>query len=416
MQTHLADFVRNTPEGTAAEVALRDCVRCGFCIATCPTYQLLGDENDSPRGRIDLIKQTVEGRPITAKTQLHLDRCLTCRLCEITCPSGVQFGRLLDIGRHIVEKHVGRSILATFKRRILRLVIPNPTRFSQLLRLGQRMRPLLPAVLQRKIPVSCPAAKPWPQEKHVRRMLVLGGCVQPSLSPATNAAAARILDRLGITLTCAPNAGCCGAVSFHLTAQDEALEYMKRNIDAWWPYIEEGAEAIVMTASGCGVMVKDYGRLLAEDPTYATKAARISELIKDIGEIIASEKDRLLALNSHRAPNTPHQKVAFQAPCTLQHALKLKDKIEALLTEFGYELVPVTGAHLCCGSAGTYSILQPELSERLLANKIKALTEGAPSAIFTANIGCQSHLQSATDLPVTHWIEALDDTLSEQHK
>ena len=413
MQTNLADFIKNTPEGTDAETLLRKCVRCGFCIATCPTYQLLGDELDSPRGRIDLIKQTIEGRPITAETRLHLDRCLTCRLCETTCPSSVQFGQLLDIGRHIVEKHAGRSVVDTLKRKVLRLVIPNPVLFDWLLRLGQRMRPLLPASMQHKVPAPCTAAKPLPTSNHARKMLVLDGCVQPALSPATNAAVARVLDRLDITLIRAAYAGCCGALSFHLTAQNEALRYMKRNIDEWWPHIEQGAEAIVMTASGCGAMVKDYGRLLAHDPKYADKAMRISELTKDISEVITKEKNRLSALTSHPSPASARQKVVFHSPCTLQHGLKLQGKTESLLSELGFELVPVMGAHLCCGSAGTYSILQPELSQRLLDNKIRALTADAPSAIFTANIGCQSHLQSATDLPVKHWIEALDDLLSQ---
>ena len=411
MQVYLADFIKDTPEGNEAGAILRKCVRCGFCTATCPTYQLLGDELDGPQGRIDLIKQTLEGSPVTAKTRLHLDRCLTCGLCETVCPSGVHYVRLLDIGRHIVEKRLQRGSFETVKRRALRAVIPDPARFNLALKLGQLMRPLLPAKLKHKVPASRATAKRWPQGNHTRKMLVLEGCVQPTLSPATNAAAARILDRLGITLIRAAHAGCCGAVSFHLNAQDEALEYMKRNIDAWWPHIEQGCEAIVMTASGCGVMVKDYGHLLAHDPAYADKAKRISALTKDISEVLAPEKNSILALTRHSPPATRYQKLAFHAPCTLQHGLRLKGKTEALLAELGFDLAPVTGAHLCCGSAGTYFILQPELSQRLLVKKITALTGGAPSAILTANIGCQSHLQSATNLPVRHWIEALDDLL-----
>ena len=409
MQTHLADFIKDTPEGREAEAILRKCVHCGFCTATCPTYQLLGDELDGPRGRIYLIKQVLEGVTATAKTQLHLDRCLSCRACETTCPSGVRYGRLLDIGRHIVDKQVGRGVVEALARKALRSVIPNRSRFAPLLRLGQSTRALLPAVLQRKVPPSANTT-PWPTGAHARRMLVLEGCVQASLSPNTNAAAARVLDRLGITLVRAPRAGCCGAVSYHLDAQDEGLAYMRRNIDAWWPHIEQGAEAIVMTASGCATMVADYGHLLAREPAYAEKAKRVSALMKDVSEVIAAEKNQIKALLDS-AHGTPHSALAFHAPCSLQHGLKLKGNVEALLVELGFELTPVPDAHLCCGSAGTYSILQPELSQQLLRNKVKALTSGTPTAIVTANIGCQSHLQTATALPVMHWIEALDQRL-----
>ena len=407
MQTNLADFIKDTPEGREAEAILRACVHCGFCTATCPTYQLLGDELDGPRGRIYLIKQVLEGASATAKTQLHLDRCLSCRSCETTCPSGVRYGRLLYIGRPIVDRQVGRGVVATFARRTLRAVIPKPSRFAPLLKLGQTARPLLYGALKRKVPPAA-RATPWPTGSHARRMLVLDGCAQPSLSPNTNAAAARVLDRLGITLMRAPRAGCCGAVSYHLNAQHEGLDYMRRNIDAWWPHIERGAEAIVMTASGCATMVAEYGHLLAGDPAYAEKAKRVSALMKDISEVIAAEKDQLKSLPPHASRLTPHGKVAFHAPCSLQHGLKMKGKVEALLASLGFELTAVPDAHLCCGSAGTYSILQPELSQQLLQNKVTALTSGAPAAIVTANVGCQSHLQTATALPVMHWIEALD--------
>ena len=411
MQTNLADFIKDTPEGREAEAILRACVHCGFCTATCPTYQLLGDELDGPRGRIYLIKQVLEGATATVRTQLHLDRCLACRSCETSCPSGVRYGRLLDIGRHVVDSRVGRGVLETFARRTLRAVIPNPSLFAPLLKLGQSTRALLPTALKRKVPPAANAT-PWPTRAHPRRMLVLEGCVQSSLSPNTNAAAARVLDRLGITLLRAPQAGCCGAVSYHLDAQDEGLAYMRRNIDAWWPYLEQGAEAIVMTASGCATMVAEYGHLLARDPAYAEKAKRVSVLMKDISEVIAAEKDQLKSLPSHASRLTPYRKVAFHAPCSLQHGLKMKGKVEALLADLGFELTPVPDAHLCCGSAGTYSILQPELSQQLLQNKVTALTSGAPAAIITANIGCQSHLQTATALPVMHWIEALDARLN----
>ena len=407
METRLAPFIKETPEGQEAESILRKCVHCGFCTATCPTYQLLGDELDGPRGRIYLIKQVLEGTAATAKTQLHLDRCLTCRACETTCPSGVHYSRLLDIGRSVVEKQVGRGSADTLQRAALRKVVPNPALFGPLLKLGQLARPLLPMALKQKVPARTVPAKPWPQNKHARSMLVLEGCAQPSLSPATNAAAARVLDRLGITLIRAPQAGCCGAVSFHLNALDEARTAMRRNIDAWWPHIEAGAESIIITASGCGVMVKDYAHALASDAAYAAKAKRVSDLACDVSEVIEANLEKLLALLPATA--RPRGKIAFHAPCTLQHGLKKKGTVESLLVKLGYELTPVADAHLCCGSAGTYSILQPELSNRLRANKISALESGAPEQIVTANIGCQSHLQSAATRPVRHWIELLDD-------
>ena len=410
MQTDLADFIKDTPQGREADSILRKCVHCGFCSATCPTYQLLGDELDGPRGRIYLIKQVLEGAQATAKTQLHLDRCLTCRACETTCPSGVQYGRLLDIGRAVVDDQVGRGPAESLIRKTLRAVIPHASRFAPLLKLGQLARPLLFGTLKRKVPPPAPASA-WPAGSHQRKMLVLDGCAQPSLSPNTNAAAARVLDKLGITLMRAAPAGCCGAVSFHLNEQDEGLGYMRRNIDAWWPHIEQGTEAIVMTASGCGAMVAEYGHLLANDPAYAEKAARVSALMKDISEVITAEKEILKALPPFASPLSPHRKVAFHPPCSLQHGLKMKGQVETLLTNLGFHLTAVPDAHLCCGSAGTYSILQPDLSQQLLKNKINALTAGAPAVIVTANIGCQAHLQSATGLPVMHWIEALDARL-----
>jgi glycolate oxidase iron-sulfur subunit len=405
MQTNLAPFIRDTPEGKEADAILRKCTHCGMCTATCPTYQLLSDELDGPRGRIYLIKQVLEGATPTAKTQLHLDRCLTCRACETTCPTGVRYGRLVDIGRHLVEERVARGPVESAWRGALNTVISSSSLFGPLLKMGQLARPLLPPALKRKVPAATAPAKPWPATAHARKMIVLEGCVQPSLSPATNAAAARVLDRLGISLVRAAGAGCCGGVSFHLNLQDKALDIMRRAIDAWWPHIEHGAEAIVITASGCGVTVKDYGHLLQHDPAYAEKAQRISALTRDISEIITAEGAKLKSL-------IPRQRVAFHSPCTLQHGLKLKGTVENLLGSLGYELTDVPDTHLCCGSAGTYSILQPELSQRLLGNKIAALQSGAPAAILTANIGCQAHLQSATDLPVRHWIEALEDSLT----
>ncbi len=411
MQTELADFIKDTPEGRQADAILRKCVHCGFCTATCPTYQLLGDELDGPRGRIYLIKGMLEGAAVTAKTQLHLDRCLTCRACETTCPSGVQYGHLLDIGRKLAEECVPRPLLARLQRQLLRVVLPRSWLFGSLLKLGRWMRPLLPFALQDKIPATVPAAGAWPAARHQRRMLVLAGCVQPVLSPDINATAARVLDRLGVSLIEAPGAGCCGAVRFHLNAQEDGLDDMRALIDAWGPFVDAGVEAIVMTSSGCGATVKEYGHLLAHDPAYAAKAQRISALTQDISEVIAAEAVRLEPLlAAGKAPAAP--KLALQLPCSLQHGQQIRGVIERILLAAGFELTPVEDSHLCCGSAGTYSILQPELSARLKVNKLAALHAGSPQAIVSANLGCMSHLHSGTALPLEHWIVALERRLA----
>jgi len=408
MKTDLAEFIKDTPQGREANLILRACVHCGFCTATCPTYQLLGDELDGPRGRIYLMKELLEGCEVTEKTQLHLDRCLTCRACETTCPSGVQYGRLVDIGRNIVERRVGRTAGEAFKRKALRTIIPNPTLFKALLKLGQLARPLLPASLARKVPKPS-RATPWPAARHARRMLVLQGCVQPGIAPTINPALARVLDHIGISLIAEERVACCGAVSYHLSAQEEGLDYMRENIDAWWPYVEQGVEAIVMTASGCGVMVKEYGHLLAQDARYAQKAKRISALTRDATEVLAAERS---ALVSRIAPRVAPERIAFHSPCTLQHGMQIRGVAESLLAAAGYALTPVPDAHLCCGSAGTYSILQPALSNKLLADKVQALQSGAPQRIATANIGCLAHLQSGTELPVRHWVELIDERMT----
>jgi glycolate oxidase iron-sulfur subunit len=352
------------------------------------------------------MKELLEGGEVSEKTQLHLDRCLTCRACETTCPSGVRYGRLVDIGRNLVERRIRRPVWESLKRKALRTIIPNPTLFRSLLKLGQAVRPLLPAGLARKVPAPS-RATPWPAARHPRRMLVLQGCVQPGIAPTINPALARVLDRLGVSLIAAEQVRCCGAVSYHLNAQDEGLDYARENIDAWWPYVEQGVEAIVMTASGCAVMVKEYGHLLAGDTRYAQKAKRISDLTKDAVEILAAEQ---AALVSRLAPSTG-ERVAFHSPCTLQHGMQIRGVAESLLTAAGYVLTPVPDAHLCCGSAGTYSILQPALSKQLLANKVEALESGAPQHIATANIGCLAHIQSGSALPVRHWVELIEERM-----
>jgi len=411
MDTRLADFVRDTPDGRRAAQILRKCVHCGFCTATCPTYQLLGDELDGPRGRIYLIKQVLEGAPVSAKTRLHLDRCLTCRSCETTCPSGVDYAHLLDIGRRIVEEKLPRKGGDALQRAVLREALPRPAIFGAAVKLGQMLRPLLPSALADKLPADAAAtARPWPEKSgHRRRMLALAGCVQPVLAPNINAATARVLDRLGIALFEATRAGCCGALRFHLNDQDGAKDDMRRNIDAWWPYVESGIEGIVVTASGCGVQVRDYGHVLADDAVYADKAARISALCRDPAEVISAERAGLLAVLGSQPGRG---KLAFHSPCTLQHGLNIRGVAEELLVAAGYELTPVADGHLCCGSAGTYSLLQPELSKRLRDNKLAALTAGSPATVATANIGCLSHLQAGSVLPVRHWVELIDAALA----
>jgi glycolate oxidase iron-sulfur subunit len=420
MQTALADFIRSSPAGPEADAILRSCVHCGFCLPACPTYQLLGDELDSPRGRIYLMKQLLEGEPVTARTQLHLDRCLTCRACESACPSGVRYGRLLDIGRVLIEERVPRSAPARVQRYLLRRIVPYTWRVRAVLAIAGAVRPLLPRALRSRVPsgaapvVSLLSQRPpvWPAPRHARRVVLLEGCVQPVLAAGINPAAAQVLDRIGITTIRVTGGGCCGALSHHLSAHTESLAQMRRNVEALWPHVAGGAEAVVFAASACAAMVCDYGRLLKDDPAYAARAERISALAQDIGQLLAANAGALraaLADASAAAPpaaDTP-VRVAFQAPCTLQHALHAAGVVEPLLSAAGFTLTPCTDGGRCCGSAGTYSVLQPELATRLLRAKVAALEAGAPQLIATANIGCLAHLRSGTTLPVHHWIELL---------
>jgi glycolate oxidase iron-sulfur subunit len=405
MQTNLAPAFKNTPDGLEAEAILRKCVHCGFCTATCPTYQLLGDELDGPRGRIYLIKQVLEGEMPTRKTQLHLDRCLTCRNCETTCPSGVQYGHLVDIGRKIVDERVPRPAGEKALRWALKEGLPSPL-FAPAMKLGQAVRGLLPAALQAKVPAP-QASGTRPTRSHAREVLMLEGCVQPSMMPNINAATMRVLDAAGIQTVVAAKAGCCGAIKFHLNDHDGGKAEMRRNIDAWWPHVEAGIETIVMNASGCGVTVREYGHSLKDDPIYAEKAARISALTRDLSELLPDLVEPLRAQVAAKAGQ-----VAFHPPCTLQHGQQLRGGVEKHLGALGFQIKTATNeAHLCCGSAGTYSVLQPELAYQLRDRKLGHLNEMTPEVIVSANIGCITHLQSGTATPVRHWVELLDEAL-----
>lgn len=427
MKVELAENYVNTDCGQEAQKLLLPCVQCGQCTFRCPTFRLLGDEWDGPRGRIFLLKQylegkeptlnllppaytlkTLNGRTLGSNLQLHLDRCLTCRSCENSCPEGVRYGRLLDLGRELVEKEVRRPLRERVTRRIVRLVVLNRRCFMYLLRAGQGLKRYLPGKLRRRIPERRVGGV-WPTRSHTRRMLVWQGCVQPALAPDINAATARVLDHFGISLIPAAN-GCCGAISQHMAARDEARKIMRDTIDALWPHVDGGIEAIVLTASGCGMHLREYGEVLADDPRYRDKAKRISELTKDVAEVVAQEWKEDM---QHQGG--PAWRISFQSSCSLQHGEKLNGMVEKLLKRAGYKLMPVAYSFMCCGAAGTYSILQRPLAESLRADKISTLLHGRPQAIATANIGCLVHLAAASPVPVHHWIEFLDEAFAADH-
>ena len=401
MQTRLPQSLLKTVTGQKADAILRSCVHCGFCNATCPTYQLLGDELDGPRGRIYQIKQMLEGEQVSTRTRLHLDRCLSCRNCETTCPSGVRYHELLDIGRDMIENAAPRPLHERLYRRLLLAVLPYRQRFAFLMRIASIVRPLLPRHLADKLPPHT-ETRPLPGSgPHPRKVLLLDGCVQPVLQGGINRSTIAVLERLGIETIVAHEAGCCGAIAQHMASRKLAEKQIRRNIDAWWPHVEAGTEAIVSTASGCGLMLKEYGTLLENDPHYADKARIISNLSRDIIEVL--EKENLESLGTKGSGT-----IAFHPPCTLQHGQKLNGRVEALLERLGYTLTAVADKHLCCGSAGTYSLFQPEIANRLRKNKLDNLLGTEPSLIATANIGCQEHLQAGTEKEVLHWIELLD--------
>jgi glycolate oxidase iron-sulfur subunit len=409
MQTALAPEYQQTPDGQAAEAILRKCVHCGFCTATCPTYQLLGDELDGPRGRIYLIKQVLEGTKPTRKTQLHLDRCLTCRNCESTCPSGVQYGELVEIGRRVVDAQVERPPHERTARWALKEGMTSSL-FEPALKLGQAFRAFVPAALKSKVPPKAgPRAHDWPTRNHPRKVLMLLGCVQPALAPNINSATARVLDAAGIQCVVADGAGCCGAIRAHLNDHEGGLADMRRNVDAWWPLVERGeVEAIVINASGCGVTVKEYAQRLKHDPAYAERAAKVSAMAKDLSELLPDLVPRLKSrIDAKRARH-----VAYHPPCTLQHGMQLRGGVEAGLRDLGFQVDLAVGeSHLCCGSAGTYSVLQPELSKQLRDRKLNALAPIGAQAIVSANVGCIQHLQTGTTTPVKHWVELVDEAL-----
>ncbi len=411
METHLVDRLVGTPDGDDAELNLRRCVHCGFCLATCPTYKLLGDERDSPRGRIYLMKQVVEGVTPTLATLQHLDQCLTCRNCETTCPSGVEYGHLVDVGRKLVEEQVRRPLRERVVRALLREGMTRRWLFAPAMRIGQLVRPLLPAVLRDNIPERRnPGA--WPARSHARKVLLLNGCVQPAMAPSIDAATARVLDRLGIEAVVERRSGCCGAIRHHLNDTEGALAQARRNIDAWIPHLDAGVEIVLVNASGCGAMVKEYAHLLRADPAYAEQARRVVEATRDPAEWLPGElASQTEALRARVREGDVPGRVAFHPPCTLQHGQRIRGAVENWLASIGVAPTWVPDSHLCCGSAGTYSVLQPELSMQLRVNKLAALHTEAPSMILSANIGCIAHLQAGTATPVRHWVEWVDEAL-----
>ncbi len=407
MHARPAGELEGTARGDEAQALLRNCVHCGFCLPACPTYRVTGNELDSPRGRIYLIKQLVEGGSASETTRHHLDRCLTCRACERACPSGVEYGRLIDLGRELVDERVPRSLPERTLRLGLVELLSRSRLFGVMLRAGQAVRGLLPAGVRARIPIRPSHSRALPAGGHARRVVLLEGCVQSGLAPGINSAAARVLDQVGIAVERVRDEQCCGALGHHLGATDRALGQARANVDACSAALDAGAETIVSSASACGLMVKDYGRLLAGDSAYATRAERVSRATRDLAEIVEPDDLRRAGCQAGCGP-----RVAWQSPCTLQHGQRVAGRVEALLEAAGCTLTPTSEATLCCGSAGTYSILQPALSGQLRKRKIAALTGSGPEVIATANIGCLEHLRAESPVPVRHWIEIVADSIA----
>ena len=409
MRVELDSRLQGSATAAEARRIIESCVHCGMCTSVCPTYEVLDHELDSPRGRIYLIREMLQGGAVSEQTRKHLDQCLTCRACETACPSGVEYGHLIDIGRQEIDRLAPRSTAQRWMRGLLRRSLLSPLLIRSSLQLGWALRAIVPRRLRIRIPARPSLSSTWPTGRHPRRVLTLTGCVQPIMAPGYDLALARLLDRFGLSLIPVRETGCCGALSQHLGAADDAANAMRRNIDAWWPLIADGAEAIVATSSGCGVMVKDYGHLLQHDAAYAAKARRVSELLRDPAELIADLWEAQPLALEPVAPDD--ESLAFHPPCTLQHGLRLKGRVESLLQRAGYRLTPVRESHMCCGSAGTYSILQPALAETFRSRKIANLMRGHPRTIASANVGCITHLQQQSPVAVRHWLELLADRL-----
>lgn len=397
MQTSIHPELIDLPQVIEADAILRRCVHCGFCTATCPTYQLLGDDLDSPRGRIYLIKNLLEDNSIDDKSAQHLDRCLTCRACETTCPSGVQYARLLDIAKGLVAERSRQPVSRRLKSLLSRWIIPRTYLFKPLLRSGQFFRPVLPGVLASKVPPKQKLLSPSStklQQPH-KRVLLLQGCAQRAATPNVNVALEHLLAEKNIAVIKLSDEGCCGAVEYHLSAHSQGLQRMRELTDKLYSMLQE-VDYIVSSASGCGVTIKEYPICFSDDPEYALKAKSVCEKVVDVSELLGQFEFSCIPISA-----------AVHTPCTLQHGQGINGEIERILEQAGITIVKSRESHLCCGSAGTYSIMQPDLSRRLLSRKLAVLQENTPQVIVTANIGCQLHLQSEAGVPVLHWVELL---------
>ncbi len=405
MRARLAESNSSKSFALAATEIIRSCVHCGMCNASCPTYQLTGDELEGPRGRIYLIKGILETGETSDVARTHLDQCLVCRSCEASCPSGVKYGELLELTKPHIESSNRSPLRLRIKRYLIVQIVPNKVLFSMFFAVGRLLKPLLSSNLKILIPerASLQASR---RVAHKRKALLLSTCAQSVVRPSIDTAAIKIFDRLGITLIPVAGAGCCGALALHCGYEEKAIVQAKANIDAWWPYIELGAESIIATSSGCGLQLKGYERLLKEFPDYSAKSKYLAGLIKDPIELIDDQKLSAVTKDSDRCS------IAFQSPCSQQHGLKINGRVEAVLERLGWNFTKVKDPHLCCGSAGSYSILYPETSARLREEKLNALSQGSPELIVTANIGCQLHLGAKSAVPVIHWLELIERELN----